>query len=100
MTILLGTAAGTLSNTAAIGASTLDPVAANNLSTASTVVGTPVVAASRTSVTFAAPAGGTPMSQTVSITNAGSGTLNWTASVAPGAPWLSVGPPSGTASPS
>jgi uncharacterized protein (TIGR03437 family) len=59
----------------------------------------PVTSLSSSSLTFQAGVGGAnPASQTVSISNAGSGTLNWTATASPngGGNWLSVSPPSGT----
>jgi len=49
-------------------------------------------------VTFDVPSGsGNPAPQTLRIANAGTGTLNWRASVAPGAPWLTVSPTLGSA---
>jgi uncharacterized protein (TIGR03437 family) len=54
------------------------------------------IAAAPTSLQFAYTAGGTaPSSQTIQITNSGSGTLAWTATSS--ASWLSVSPSSGTA---
>jgi len=54
------------------------------------------ISASATSLTFSSTAGGAnPAAQTVSITNTGGGTLNWTATSS--APWVSVTPSSGTA---
>ena len=56
----------------------------------------PAIGVSPTSLSFTATAGGSnPANQTVSITNTGGGTLNWTASS--NASWLSVSPASGTA---
>ena len=50
------------------------------------------------SLSFTGTAGASnPASQAVSISNSGSGTLTWTASVTSGATWLSVSPQSGTA---
>ena len=49
------------------------------------------------SLGFVAVAGGSPpSSQTLSITEAQGGSLGWSATVTPGAPWLSVSPGSGT----
>lgn len=55
----------------------------------------PAIGASPTSLTFAATQGGTnPATQTVTISNTGSGTLSWTAS--DNATWLTASPTSGT----
>ncbi len=56
----------------------------------------PTIGVSPTSMSFTATAGGAnPANQSLSITNTGGGTLNWTAS--DNAAWLSVSPTSGTA---
>jgi hypothetical protein len=56
----------------------------------------PTIGVSPTSLSFTATAGGSnPANQTVSITNTGGGTLNWTAS--DNASWLTLSPTSGTA---
>ncbi|MGH9767396.1 MAG: S8 family serine peptidase, partial [Blastocatellia bacterium] len=56
----------------------------------------PTIGVSPASLSFTATAGGgNPANQTISITNTGAGTLNWTASE--GAAWLTVSPASGTA---
>lgn len=56
----------------------------------------PTIGVSPTSFSFSATAGGAnPANQSLSITNTGGGTLNWTAS--DDAAWLSVSPASGTA---
>jgi subtilase family protein/BACON domain-containing protein len=56
----------------------------------------PTIGVSPTSMSFTATAGGSnPANQSLSITNTGGGTLNWTASS--NATWLSVSPTSGTA---
>ena len=69
--------------------------AATNLPTSCTTT-SPTIAASPSSLSFSATAGGAnPSSQNVSITNTGGGALNWTASS--NAAWLSVSPTSGTA---
>jgi uncharacterized protein (TIGR03437 family) len=59
----------------------------------------PLIGLSPSSLTFSAAAGGTnPASQTVSISNLGSGTLPWTATAntTSGGNWLNVSPTSGT----
>lgn len=57
---------------------------------------TPTIGVSPTSLSFTATVGGSnPANQTLSITNTGSGTLNWTAS--DNATWLTLAPTSGTA---
>jgi len=56
----------------------------------------PTIGVSPSSLSFTATAGGAnPANQSLSITNTGGGTLNWTAS--DNAAWLSVSPTSGTA---
>ncbi|HEY6403802.1 MAG TPA: S8 family serine peptidase, partial [Blastocatellia bacterium] len=56
----------------------------------------PVIGVNPGSLSFTATAGGgNPASQTISITNTGAGTLNWTAT--DNASWLTVSPTSGTA---
>jgi hypothetical protein len=56
----------------------------------------PTIGVSPSSFSFSATAGGAnPANQSLSITNTGGGTLNWTAS--DNATWLSVSPTSGTA---
>jgi hypothetical protein len=56
----------------------------------------PTIGVSPTSFSFTATAGGAnPANQSLSITNTGAGTLNWTAS--DNATWLTVSPTSGTA---
>ena len=58
--------------------------------------GSPTIGVSPSSFSFSATAGGSnPASQSLSITNTGGGTLNWSASS--NASWLSVSPTSGTA---
>ena len=69
--------------------------AATNLPTSCTTT-IPTIAASPTSLSFSATAGGAnPASQNVSISNTGTGTLNWT--VSDNATWLTLSPTSGTA---
>ena len=56
----------------------------------------PTIGVSPSSFSFTATAGGAnPANQSLSITNTGGGTLNWTAS--DNATWLSISPTSGTA---
>lgn len=56
----------------------------------------PTIGVSPSSLSFTATAGGSnPANQTISITNTGGGTLNWTAS--DNAAWLTVNPASGIA---
>ncbi|MFL6216196.1 MAG: S8 family serine peptidase [Blastocatellia bacterium] len=56
----------------------------------------PTIGVSPSSLSFSATAGGSnPASQSLSITNTGGGTLNWTASA--NQTWLGVSPTSGTA---
>jgi hypothetical protein len=55
----------------------------------------PALSVSPTSLSFNATAGGTnPAAKTLSVSNSGGGTLNWTASES--ASWLSISPTSGT----
>jgi hypothetical protein len=59
----------------------------------------PTISVSPASLLFSGQAGGaTPASQTLTISNTGGGTLNW--SVSTNVPWLSVSPSSGSAPPS
>jgi subtilase family protein/BACON domain-containing protein len=58
--------------------------------------GSPTIGVNPSSFSFSATVGGSnPANQSLSITNTGGGTLNWTASS--NATWLSVSPTSGTA---
>jgi uncharacterized protein (TIGR03437 family) len=61
-----------------------------------TVTGQPVLHVSTTSLSIAATSGQDPAIQVVAISNAGGGTLNWTATAATGGNWLEVRPTSGT----
>ena len=88
--LAVGTHTGTVTITAA-GASN-SPL---NIPITLTISSTPVIEVSPASLTFAARQGVTPPPKTVSITNAGGGTLNWSASS--NASWLLVSPASGTA---
>ena len=49
-----------------------------------------------TALSFSANVGSTPGSKTLSIWNAGTGTLNWTAQKSAGATWFSITPASGS----
>ena len=70
----------------------------DNVQVSSLTGGTPVLDVSPASLSFSGVAGGpNPASQSLSIANSGGGTLNWTATVAAGAPWLNVSPASGEA---
>src|SRR5262249_13820742 len=56
----------------------------------------PRLALSQSSLNFGGvPGGGNPPSQTINVSNAGAGTLNWAAGNG-GTPWLNVSPASGT----
>ncbi len=59
----------------------------------------PVLSLGRTSLLFSGLAGATLPAQSLAVTNAGTGTLNWTAAVTPitGGNWLSLNQSSGTA---
>ena len=64
------------------------------------IIVTPVITLGTTSLSFSGlPNTNPPAAQTVSITNTGTGTLNWSAAVntTTGGAWLSVSPASGTA---
>jgi len=58
-------------------------------------VGPAILRVSPTSLSFSSEVGRNPASQTVQITNAGSGTLSWSASA--DQPWIGLSPTSGTA---
>ncbi len=59
------------------------------------VVTTPTIGLNPTIFNFSAPQNGTPpLSQPLTVTNAGSGTLDWTAT--PSAPWILVSPDNGS----
>jgi hypothetical protein len=59
--------------------------------------GTPTINLSKKNMVFGASQGGAATSaETSTLTNTGSGTLDWTASVSGGASWLQVTPTSGT----
>jgi len=58
-------------------------------------VGPAILRVSPTSLSFSSEVGRNPASQTVQITNAGTGTLNWNATA--DQPWINLNPASGTA---
>jgi len=63
--------------------------------TVTTPTGTPVIGLSPTNLNFSGTAGGAnPTAQSLSVTNAGTGTLTWTAT--DNAAWLTLAPGSGT----
>ena len=70
----------------------------DNVLVARLASGSPELEVSPQSLTLIAPAVGiNPEDGTFTITNAGAGTLNWTASVTQGTSWLSISPVSGVA---
>lgn len=77
-----------------------DPNASNSPQTCAVtlhVSASPQIGLSPTSLSWTGPEGGPdPASQTVTVTNTGSGSLSWTASS--DAPWLSASPETGTLS--
>ncbi len=95
---LTGLPAGTYTGT--IDVSDPDPNVTNSPQTVFVtlnVLTPPTIALDPTSLTFDVPTGGpNPASQQVGVSNTGTGTVNWTASVAAGAPWLSLSPTSGS----
>jgi predicted esterase len=63
-----------------------------------TAAGAPILSVNTTNVNFTATQGGTnPPNQTITVTNAGGGILNWTNSIGgTGAVWLAVSPTNGS----
>lgn len=59
----------------------------------------PALAVDQPNLTFTFPAKASARSQAVRVRNSGGGSLNFNVSVDPAAPWLSVSPTSGTATP-
>jgi hypothetical protein len=59
----------------------------------------PTLSAAPSPLVFSIDAGGGSISQDVAVINAGTGTLNWSATVVSGDSWLSLGGSSGTAGP-
>ncbi len=93
------TVGGHITNTATVAADQYDPAPANNTGTSlfTNVIVPPTLALSSTSLSFAAPIGGAnPPNQTITVSNSGSATFNWTATAAAtGGNWLTVSPASG-----
>lgn len=90
-TLTAGTYSGAITLTATGASSVTVPV----IFTITAAPVPPAIGASPTSFTFTATQGSTnPGSQTLSISNTGSGTLSWTAS--DNVPWLTLTPASGT----
>ena len=91
---------GTLATGTHTGTITLSATGASSVSIPVTLTVTaapvpPAIGASPTSLTFAATQGGAnPANQTLTISNTGGGTLNW--SVSDSAAWLTASPTSGT----
>jgi uncharacterized protein (TIGR03437 family) len=96
-----GLPAGTYTGTIAITSSSADvtntPQTVSVTLTISAV--TPAVAVTASSLSFTADVGGTPVAQSFTVNNAGTGSLSWTASVSTssGGNWLSITPTSGAA---
>ncbi len=99
-TVTLTVATGTLTAATYSGTITLSATGASSMTvpvtfTVATAPVPPAIGASPTSLSFAAMQGGAnPVTQTVSISNTGGGTLSWNAS--PNTTWLAVSPASGT----
>jgi hypothetical protein len=61
-----------------------------------TVVAPPVIAVSPSSLSFTVQDGKNPAAQTLTLSNTGGGTMNWSATADPAAPaWLNVSPANG-----
>ena len=96
LTVTTGTlAAGSYSGTVTLSATGASPVTVPVTFTVATAPVPPAIGTSPTSLSFSATQGGAnPVTQTVSISNTGGGTLNWTAS--DNATWLTLSQVSGT----
>ena len=82
-------AAGSYSATVTLNATGANPVTVPVIFTVATASMPPAIGVSPTSFSFSARRGGSdPATQTLSISNTGSGTLNWTA--VDNAPWLAL----------
>jgi hypothetical protein len=87
--------AGSYSGTVTLSATGATPVTVPVSFTVTAAPVPPAIGASPTSLSFTAQQGGSnPAAQTVSISNTGGGTLNWSAS--DNAAWLTLSPASGT----
>ena len=87
--------AGTYSGTVILNATGASSVAVPVMFTVTAAPVPPAIGASPTNFSFTATQGGSnPANQTLSISNTGGGTLTWSAS--DNAPWLTIGPASGT----
>jgi uncharacterized protein (TIGR03437 family) len=96
---IAGLSAGSYSGAIQVAATgaTNTPQTINVTLTITAPVPSPVIALNPPSLAFTAQQGGAnPASQTVSLANAGGGTLDWTATVLSTSPWLTVSPTSGT----
>ena len=99
-TVALSAATGTLTAGSYSGTVTISATGASSVTVPVTFTVTaspvpPAIGASPTSLSFTATqAGANPATQTVTISNTGGGTLNWSAS--PNTTWLAVSPSSGT----
>jgi hypothetical protein len=90
LTVTTGTLiAGSYSTTVTLNATGADPVTVPVTFTVATAPVPPAIGVSPTSLSFTAIKGGSdPATQTLSISNTGNGTLNWTA--VDNAPWLTL----------
>lgn len=86
--------AGSYSGTVMLSATGASPVIVPVSFTVTTAPVAPAIGASPTSFSFTAQAGSNPATQTLTISNTGGGTLNWTAS--DNAAWLTLSTASGT----
>jgi hypothetical protein len=87
--------AGSYSGTVTMSATGASPVPVPVTFTVATAPVPPAIGASPTSLSFAATqSGANPATQTVTISNTGGGTLNWSA--IPNTTWLAISPASGT----
>ncbi len=95
--VTLSVATGTLATGSHSGTVTMSATGATPVTVpvTFTVTAAPAIGTSPTNFSFTATQGGSnPANQTLSISNTGGGTLTWSASE--NAPWLTIGPASGT----
>jgi hypothetical protein len=86
---------GSYSSVVTLAATGISPVTVPVTFTVTAAAVPPAIGTSSTSLSFTAQQGGSnPSAQTLSISNTGGGTLNWSAS--PNTTWLAVSPASGT----